>query len=221
VAKESNDLLGWIALDETAAQTLLMFSGAVVMRRFAQFAAGGSFTGPQLDHLGAIAGTVDQMVADAHILKAEQREAAWRDGVSAVSSLVPGGSAATLFGKVVLGQAKRYVVGVARDMWKAAGLPPAPPPSKSVAAAEHATITERNERREADELALFFAAGRASGAIPAASAPPSYVPGESYLATRNAWVNQKGIDTEDAAARQTLWHAVEDFDAGVQRMTDA
>src|SRR5262249_60253780 len=41
-----------------------------------------------LDHLGAVAGTVDRMVADARVLAVEQQNDAWRSGWSLVSGVV-------------------------------------------------------------------------------------------------------------------------------------
>jgi hypothetical protein len=192
------------------------FGAAIVLTKFAELARDQSFTEPLLDHLGFVAGAVDRMVADAHILKAEQQNAAWRDGWNALSSTLPLPPLGP-WARLIANQIKSSGLGVFRDRWQAAGWPLAPAPVGPVAAREHEAIEVREDRRQADFLAALFAAGRATGLFPEASAPPRYTPDGGYLAARNRWANEEGLEPDDASARRTMWSAAEAFDAGVHR----
>jgi len=97
--------------------------------------------------------------------------------------------------------------------WRAAGGPGAPVPVGDAVAAEGDTVEQRRGRREAAYLAALFAVGRSTGAIPESAAPPAFDPSEPYLVTRNRWLSAAG--PADAAARQELWQAADDFDAGM------
>jgi hypothetical protein len=209
---EPTELVGWIARSPVAAASLEAYLDAIVVGRFSQLAAGPAVDGTLLHHLGAVAGAVDAMVADADVLRATQRNAIWQNVVEGASSVagtvVTGGftSAGIVLSRLISDTLDTGLT------WMFASAPlTSPLDVPAVIAAEGDRIEERRGRREAAYLAAAF--GRSAATMPASAAPPPYNPDEPYLVTRNRWL--AAASPADRAARQQLWDAAEAFDAGM------
>jgi hypothetical protein len=212
-------LVAWIPRSETAATAMEAYLDAIVTARLGALAATGTFDGQLVHHLGAIAGAVDGLVGDAHVLAAEHQNELWTAIGATLSTVVTTGAVATLN---VAGLGASDLIGLSVDAgvtwilgrWTAADGPGAPTPLATAVAAEGDTIEQRRGRREAAYLGAMFAVGRSTGALPQSAAPPPFDPSEPYLATRNRWL-ASASDPADRAGRIELWHAAEDFDAGM------
>jgi hypothetical protein len=206
-------LVAGLARNKASAASLLVFLDALVLTRFAQFVAARPVDGVLLDHLGGVAGLTERLVADARHDVADEQTAGWNAAwsllgskVSPVAALVPGPG--------TVSRAVSYGVSSLGEVWRRHGWAPAPPDPDALAAEQQTDIVRREDQREAVLMAGLYAAGRATGAIPASTPPPPpAAPGEPYNRTRMAW-RRGAIDDEDAEARDTLWQACEDFEAG-------
>src|SRR5262249_40638054 len=96
---EAGAIVRGIARNRTAAASLIVFVDAIVATRFAQFVSAGPVEGPVIDHLGALAGRVDRLVADAHMELAQDQATLWnwawnmlvvRAGTTILTSALPG-----------------------------------------------------------------------------------------------------------------------------------
>jgi hypothetical protein len=213
-------LVGWIARNRVSSESLVVITGAMVATRLAQFVAAGPVDGPVLDHLGAIAGRVDRLVADARMDVADEQDDAWDSAWSLLGGKVGAKSGSLLPGLVastVVSRAVSRGVGSFADTLQEHGWVGAPPDPASVAAEERGAVTSREDERQAAVLAALFTAGRATRTLPSATTPPpAVVPGVDYSTTRTQWRNA-ATDPADVAARDTLWSAAEAFEAGMGR----
>src|SRR5262249_10749853 len=156
-----------IPRSEAAAASMEAYLDAIVTARFGQLAAAGAFDGQLVHHLGAVAGAVDGLVGDAHVLAAEQQNKVWTAIGTTLSSVITTG-AVTLLDVAGLGASK--LIGMSVDAgvawilgrWAAADGPGAPTPVATAVAAEGDTIEQRRGRREAACLGAIFAVGRAT-----------------------------------------------------------
>ena len=212
-------LLGWIAHSNVAAVSLQAYLDALVLARFAELATATAFDGQLVHHLGAIAGAVDAMVAEARVLRAEHQNVIWQATTDAAAGLLAGTATGGLAGGGVTAS-RLLSASISSGMtwvfgrWQANGGLGAPAPVAETVAAEGDSIEQRRGRREAGYLAAVFSAAVSAGTMPASATPPPYAPDEPYLATRNRWLGA-AADPADAAARQRLWQAAEAFDAGM------
>jgi hypothetical protein len=210
---EAAALVAGVARNKASAASLLVFLDALVLTRFAEFVAAGPVDGVRLDHLGGVAGLTERLVADARHDVAEEQTAGWNAAWSLLGSKVS--PVAALFpGPGTVSRAVSYGVGYLGDVWRRHGWAAAPPDPDAVADQQQTDIVRREDRREAALMAGLYAAGRATGAIPASTPPPPpAAPGEPYNRSRMAW-RQGATGEDDAEARDTLWQACEDFEAG-------
>ena len=210
---EAAVLVAGAARNKASAASLLVFLDALVLTRFAQFVATGPVDGVLLDHLGGLAGLTERLVAEARHDVAEEQTAGWNAAWSLLGSKVS--PVAALFpGPGTVSRAVSYGVSYFGEIWRRNGWTAAPPDPDALAARQQTDIVRREDEREAALMAALFAAGRATGAIPASTPPPPpAAPGQPYNRTRLAW-RQGAVDDEDAEARDTLWQACEDFEAG-------
>ncbi|HEY1282801.1 MAG TPA: hypothetical protein VGF22_24175 [Acidimicrobiales bacterium] len=210
---EAAALVAGVARNKASATSLLVFLDALVLTRFAQFVTAGPVDGVLLDHLGGLAGLTERLVADARHDVAAEQTAGWNAAWSLLGSRVS--PIAALFpGPGLVSRAVSYGVSSLGEIWRRNGWVAAPPDPDALAARQQTDIVRREDQREAALMAGLYAAGRATGAIPASTPPPpAAVAGQPYNRTRTAW-RQGAIDDEDAEARDTLWQACEDFEAG-------
>jgi hypothetical protein len=213
---EADLLVAGVARNKASAASLLVFLDALVLTRFAEFVAAGPVDGVLLDHLGGLAGRTERLVADARHDVAEEQTAGWNAAWSLLGSKVS--PVAALFpGPGTVSRAVSYGVSYLGEIWRRNGWTAAPPDPDVLMAQQQADIVRREDQREAALMAELYAAGRAAGAIPASTPrPPPATPGEPYNRTRVAW-RQAAVDDEDADARDRLWQACEDFEAGWAR----
>jgi len=210
---EAAALVAGVARNKASAASVLVLLDALVLTRFAQFVSAGPADGVLLDHLGGVAGLTERLVADARHDVAEEQTAGWNAAWSLLGSKVS--PVAALFpGPGTVSRAVSYGVSYLGDVWRRHGWAAAPPDPDAVSDQQQSDIVRREDRREAALMAGLYAAGRATGAIPASTPPPPpAAPGEPYNRSRMAW-RQGATDEEDAEARDTLWQACEDFEAG-------
>jgi hypothetical protein len=211
--EEAAALVAGVARSKASAASLVVFLDALVLTRFAEFVAAGPIDGVLLDHLGGVAGLTERLVADARHDVAEEQTAGWNAAWSLLGSKVS--PVAALFpGPGMISRAVSYGVSYLGDVWRRHGWVAAPPDPDALAAGQQTDIVRREDQREAVLMAGLYAAGRTTGAVPASTPPPPpAAPGEPYNRTRMAW-RQGATDDEDAEARDTLWQACEDFEAG-------
>jgi hypothetical protein len=221
--EDAAELVSCIARNGLSAASLIVFVDALVATRFAELVAAGPVDGPVLDHLGWIAGRVDRLVADARLDVADEHADAWAAAWGLIGGKVGGRLGSFVPGFVpstVVSKAVSYGIGYFGDVWQERGWVGAPVDPDAVIAAQRAAVGSREDERQASLLAGLYAAGIATGAIPATtSPPPPVVPGEDYLHTRTTWRNG-ATDEQDFAARDTLWRAAEAFEAGMGRAED-
>ena len=206
-------LVKGVARNKASAASLLVLVDAIVVTRFAQFVAAGPVDGPLLHHLGELAGTTERLVADARHDVATEQTAAWNAAWSLLGSKV-GPVAAVIPGPGMVSRAVSYGVGYLGDVWRQHGWVAAPPDPEALGRQQQDDMVRREDQHEAALMAGLYAAGRASGAIPATTPPPPAPTWhEPYDRTRMAWRNA-ATDEDDAAVRDLLWQAGEDFEAG-------
>jgi hypothetical protein len=209
---EAATLVGGVARNKASAASLLVFVDALAVTRFAEFVAAGPVDGAALQHLGALAGRTERLVADARHDVAEEQAAAWTAVWSLLGSNV--GPLARVPGGAAVNKAVGYGVNYLGDVWRRHGWVGAPPDPNELAVRQQADIVGREDSRLANLLAGMYAAGRATGAVPATTAPPPPVqPRQGYDRTSLSWRRQ-ATDEQDADARESLWQAAMDFEAG-------
>lgn len=213
---EAGAIVHGVARNRTAAAGLLVFVDAIVVTRFAQFISAGPVDGPVIDHLGALAGRVDRLVADAHLEVAKDQTVVWnwawgvlvgRVGTTILTAALPG----NVVTSALITNAVSSGIAELGKIWQENGWLGAPESLDDVFAQEQAAISTREDQRLAGLMTGLYAAGRASGAIPATTPPPP-APG---IEDRNTW--RREATEQDAAAREAIWRAAEAFEAGVGR----